>query len=390
MTVSSSNRLIGVVALVGTMTLATASVAPARELAGTQPEKPGPLSTVQQALDEVVAAGAPGAIALVRVGNKTVHLSSGNGNLDPVTPIHAGDLTRIGGVTKSFTATVVLQLVGEGMIALEDAVEQWVPGAISNGDAISVRQLLNHTSGISDYVLGALGPYFEDFPNNLAMIFDPAEGVRIAAEAGPLYAPGEGWNYSNTNSLLLAMIVEAATGHSFGSELEARIFRPLKLTHTSYPTSSVITGSHVRGYFPFDGALLDMTPLSPTLFDASGGILSNAQDVARFYEALLRGRLLEPELLEAMQTIDPVATNPPFPPDAGIIGGGWGLGLLRETFPCGDAWGHDSETPGYMTAVWSNSNATRQVVVIVNTSVGHDEPVAAAMRAVLAAAYCPS
>jgi hypothetical protein len=89
-----------------------------------------------------------------------------------------------------------------------------------------------------------------------------------------------------------------------------------------------------------------------------------------------------------MRTIDPVATDPPDAiPDAGNIGGGWDLGLLRETFPCGDAWGHDSETPGYMTA-WNSPNATRQVVVIVNTNVSHDEPVAAAMRDVLAQAYC--
>jgi hypothetical protein len=89
-----------------------------------------------------------------------------------------------------------------------------------------------------------------------------------------------------------------------------------------------------------------------------------------------------------MQTIDPVATDPPGAIDAGIIGGGWGLGLLRETFPCGDAWGHDSETPGYMTAAWTSQDGTRQVVVFVNTNVDHDEPVAAAMRNVLITAYC--
>lgn len=376
-------RLIVVITLAGVVSVATAAVAPAHG-------RTGPLPAVQRALDEVVAAGAPGAIALVRVGDKAFRLSSGHGNLDPMTPIRVRDLSRIGGVTKSFTATVVLQLVGEGEIALDDTVERWLPGAISNGDAISVRQLLNHTSGIFDYVQDprVLGPYFEDFPNNLTLIFDPREGVRIAAEHGPIYAPGTGWNYSNTNTLLLAMIVEAATGNSFGSELEARIFKPLQLGHTSYPTDSRINGPYIHGYLPFDGMLLDFTALSPTLFGASGGILSNAHDVARFYRALLRGRLLEPELLEAMQTIDPVATDPPGPPDAGIIGGGWGLGLLRETFPCGDAWGHDAENPGYMTAAWSSEDATRQVVVIVNSNVSHDEPVAAAMRNVLVKAYC--
>lgn len=326
----------------------------------------------------------------MRVGDRTFRLTSGNGNLTPATPVRAGDLVRIGGITKTYTAAVVLQLVGERRLALTDTVERWVPGAIPNGAAITVRHLLNHTSGLVDYASDprVLGPYFADFPSSLTLAFDPAEGVRIAAEHGPLYAPGEGWNYSNTNYLLLAMIVEAATHRSFGSQLKARVFKPLGLDRTSYPTSSTIKGSHVHGYFQFDGTLLDFTPLSPTLLGASGAVLSNAPDVAKFYRSLLRGRLIDARLLRAMQTVDPVATNPPGTPDAGIIGGGWGLGLLRETFPCGDAWGHDSETPGYMTAAWNSANAKRQVVVIVNTNVSHDEPIAAAMRDVLSQAYC--
>jgi D-alanyl-D-alanine carboxypeptidase len=107
---------------------------------------------VQRALDDVVAAGSPGAIALVRVGDRTIRLSSGHSNLAPERPMRADLRSRIGGVTKSYTATVVLQLVGEGRLALDDTVEQRLPGVISNGEDISVRQLLNHTSGIYDYV----------------------------------------------------------------------------------------------------------------------------------------------------------------------------------------------------------------------------------------------
>jgi D-alanyl-D-alanine carboxypeptidase len=87
-----------------------------------------------------------------------------------------------------------------------------------------------------------------------------------------------------------------------------------------------------------------------------------------------------------MRTIDPVATGGI--PDAGILGGGWGLGLLRESFPCGEAWGHDSESLGYMTAAWTNRSATRQVVVFVNSNDDHDAPVSRAMRDVLITAYC--
>jgi D-alanyl-D-alanine carboxypeptidase len=376
-------RLIVVAALAGVATLATASVA----LAG---ERARALPGVQRALDEVVAAGAPGAIALVRDGDRAVRLSSGYRNLAPKTPIHVGDRFRIGGLTKTFTATVVLQLVGEGKVALDDTVERWLPGVISNGEAISVRQLLNHTSGIFSFDQDprVFAPYLEDLPNSLTLVFDPREGVRIAAEHGPVFAPGSGLLYSNTNYLLLAMIVEAATGTSFGSELRERIFEPLRLHHTSYPSSSRINGSYIHGYFLLDESmLLDITPLSPTLFGAAGGIVSTAKDVARFYRALLRGRLLAPEQLEAMQTIDPVATGGV--PDAGFPGGGWGLGLLRETFPCGrEAWGHDSEFPGYVTAAWNSKDGTRQVVVVANRVFEPDEPATQALREVLAEAYC--
>jgi D-alanyl-D-alanine carboxypeptidase len=373
--------------------LAAAIVALSGLLAASSAPAQGPpaaLPAVQQALDDVVAAGAPGAVALVRDGDRTIRLSSGYGNLAPRTPMRPTDRFRIGGLTKSYTATVVLQLVGEGKVTLGDTVEQWLPGAISNGEAISVRQLLNHTSGILDFIQDprVLAPFLENIPQSLTLVFDPSEGVRIAAEHGPLFAPGSALAYSNTNYLLLAMIVEAATGNSFGSELRRRIFEPLGLRHTEYPTSSRINGSYTHGYFLLgEPPLLDVTPLSPTLLAAGGGILSNAKDVARFYRALLLGRLLGPELLESMQTIDPVATGGI--PDSGFPGGGWGLGLLRDTFPCGrEAWGHDSEIPGYVTAAWNSKDGNRQVVVVVNTTFEPDAPAAQALRRVLAAAYC--
>jgi D-alanyl-D-alanine carboxypeptidase len=341
---------------------------------------------LQRALDDVVAAGAPGAVLLVRVGDRTIRLTSGQSNLAPETPMRANLRTRIGGVTKSFTATVVLQLVTEGKLALDNTVEQWLPGAISNGSEITIRQLLNHTSGVFNYTSDPtiLAPYIE---GDFTRIFDPLHGVEVAAQYGPQFAPGTAFDYSNTNYLLLAMIVEAVTGHGIASELHKRIIRPLGLHHTSYPTSSEIVGPHIHGYVQSDATQwLDVTPFSPTLYGASGAILSNADDVARFYRALLRGRLLGPDELVAMQTIDPVATGGV--PDAGILGGGWGLGLLRETFPCGEAWGHDSETPGYMTAAWNSNDGARQVVVIVNSHFGHDEPVSQAMRDLLVTAYC--
>jgi hypothetical protein len=154
-------------------------------------------------------------------------------------------------------------------------------------------------------------------------VFDQAEGVRIASRRGALFAPGTKLSYSNTNYVLLGMIVEQATGKAIGVELRERIFAPLRLDRTTYPLTSAIQGRHTHGYL--GGA--DVTALSPTLLGAAGAIVSGPADVATFYRALLAGRLLSPAGLSAMRRIDPVATGGVA--DAGIRGGGWGLGLLR-------------------------------------------------------------
>jgi D-alanyl-D-alanine carboxypeptidase len=344
-------------------------------------------AALQAALDDVVRAGSPGAVVFVRDGDEMIRLASGRGNLEPDTAMDIENPARVGGITKSFTATVVLQLVDDGVIALDDTVEHWLPGVLPNGDGITVRQLLNHTSGLYNYSSDpeVLAPYME---GDLTHPFDPADGVQVAAEHDPLFAPGTALAYSNTNYLLLAMIVEAATGNSFESELTARIFEPLGLDHTSYAMSPEISDPHTHGYIILEGQPpIDATPWNPAQFGASGAILSTADDVAHFYEALLQGELLSADTLASMMTIDPVATGGV--PDAGILGGGWGLGVLREDFPCGIAWGHDSETPGYMTAAWNSNDGERQVVAIVNSHFfDHDQPTSEAMRNLLVAAYC--
>lgn len=187
--------------------------------------------------------------------------------------------------------------------------------------------------------------------------------------------------------LLLAMIVERITGQPIELQLRNRIFRPLGLERTSYTSSSRIVGSHAHGYLMLDDQTrYDVTDWSPTVFGAAAAILTSADDLAHFYRELLRGRLVRPNVLDAMTTIDPVATGGI--PDAGSLGGGWGLGILRENMPCGEAWGHDAENPGYMTAAWNSRDATRQVVVIVNSNHSHDEPVSEKMRKVITLAYC--
>jgi D-alanyl-D-alanine carboxypeptidase len=334
---------------------------------------------LQQALDRVVGAGAPGAIALARVGDRTVRLTSGYGNVQPRRPIRASDRFRVGSVTKTFVATVVLQLVGEGKLSLGDTVERWLPGLVPNGSAITVRQLLNMTSGLFDYLDDGdptvLKPYLQ---GNFGYVWKPRKLVEIAVSHRPKFAPGAGWSYCNTCYILLGLIVETVTDHPIGNELRRRIFAPLRLRGTSFDSQPRIAGRHAHGYERDRNQLVDVSVLSPSFGWAAGAIVSTADDLANFYRALLRGRLLRPDLLQTMQTT--VAADPAWR---------YGLGLIGWPLPCGIVWGHGGDTAGYYALAFSSRDGKRQLVLLANA--GSDTLSQRGYKAaigVLATAHC--
>jgi D-alanyl-D-alanine carboxypeptidase len=321
------------------------------------PTDPGVL---QQQLDRVVEAGAPGVVGLVRTGERTWQGASGLGDLPAKRPARAGDRFRIGSVTKSFVATLVLQLVGEGRLGLDDNLERWLPGLVPNGDKMTVRQLLNHTSGLFNYT--------DDLPEPPRR-FRPRELVAIATGHKPLFAPGTEFSYSNTNYILAGMLVERVSGQPLADQLQQRIFQPLGLDDTELPaTERRIAGPHVRGYAPPDkdwqvsddpARLVDVTEMDTSWAWAAGAMVSTTADLARFYQALLSGHLLTPELLKQMQTTV----------DASQPGRGMRYGLGLEVLRPGCAaelWGHDGSLEGYQTTAFSTSDASRQLIMATN------------------------
>ena len=277
-------------------------------------------------------------------------------------PIRVEDHFRIGSITKTFTATVVLQLVGERKLRLGDSVERWLPGLVPNGDHITIRQLLQHTSGLFDYAEDPriAEPYLQ---GDLEFVWRPRQLIAIATEHPPLFPPGTSWSYSNTGYVLLGLIIRAATHSSVQQQLQTRILRPLGLRHTSFPvTNPHIAGPHAHGYqlgAGPGGTPLDFTGLSPSWAWATGNMVSTVDDVAHFHRALLRGRLLPPGLLRAMQTT--VATGSGFR---------YGLGLVSIELPCGTFWGHEGGLPGYENWALSSSDGEDQVVMMVNAGDG--------------------
>ena len=325
--------------------------------AGSQRIDPGEL---QRLLDQIVAAGAPGAAARVRDEHGVTQAASGVADLRTGRPMRLGLTYRAGSVTKPFVATVVLQLVAEGRLTLSDTVERWLPGILPYGDQVTIRQLLNHTSGVPDYVIEPLVRLYT-FPHGRFRAWRPRELVALIAEQPPDFPPGTAWRYSNTGYVLAGMIVQAATGRKLGKELARRIFRPLGLRDTFFPVNRPdIPGRNARGYsLPLgqeEGPLLDFTVYNPSLAWAAGALVSDLGDLARFFRALLRGRLLPPRLLAEMTT----------PVDTGQPGLGYGLGLVVIETPAGRLIGHDGAIPGFFNIVLSTEDGRRQLGIMMN------------------------
>lgn len=360
--------------------LAVATVVAAAVAASPAAGRAASRAKLQRAVDAVAAGGAPGVVALVRDGGRTIRVVGGYGNLAKRTPLRARDRFRVGSSTKSFVAAVVLQLAGEGRLALEDSVERWLPGLVPNGGQITVRQLLNHTSGLADYAPDEDETFIRRVLANRRKAWQPRELVAIGTAQRPLFAPGARWSYSNTGWILLGLIVEAAGGKTLATELDERIFTPLRLRATSFDTKARINGPHAHGYSRVGARRrFDITVLNQSWAWAAGAIVSTTDDLARFYRTLLGGRLLRPDLLAELQTT--VAT--PSPTQR------YGLGLIRTRHPCGVYWGHGGETLGYQSFADISADGKRQVMIAVNADQSLLGPRAQrALERLRAIAYC--
>jgi D-alanyl-D-alanine carboxypeptidase len=342
-----------------------------------------------QALDRLVADGVPGAIALERHDGKESHAASGVADLATQEPISAGDRYRIGSITKGFVSTVLLQLVAERRLSLDDTVEQWLPGVVPNGAAITVRELMNHTSGLYDYVDA---PFYLGLLRDPLKTWRPLELVGLAVAHPPVFAPGTSWGYSNTNYVLLGLIVAAVQKRpaslqmaSPAIEVYRRIVGPLGLRHTSFPlTDPDIRGPHAHGYLidapPEWGlpAILDTTRLNPSMAWAAGAIVSTLDDVADFHRALFTGRLLDPEQQRELQTTVVAA------PDVG-----YGLGVFKLQTPCGTAWGHDGGMPTGVTISLTSPDGSHQAGLMANRDANTwTEQIGADYSGALLTAFC--
>ncbi|MEU8225931.1 serine hydrolase domain-containing protein [Kribbella sp. NPDC048915] len=307
---------------------------------------------LQRKLDAVVAIGA---LAEVRDGTRVWRGSSGVAELGTTRKVPVAGRFRAGSITKTFVAAVVLQLVAEHRMRLDDPVERWLPGVVPNGENITVRHLLNHTSGLYDFKDTLPMPPNPAFYELQHRTWTPAEQIEQALAHPPVFdQPGSQYDYSNTNYVLIGEIIEKVTGHTYAEEIERRLIRPLGLHGTSMPgTSPYLRGPHAHGYVPKDGELVDFTQMNPSLFGAAGELISTTRDLNRFFDALLGGRLLPDRLLEAMKT--------PGTPDRA-----YGLGLSWHDTACKiRVYGNDGDALAYQAYTFMTEDTRRQVTIAV-------------------------
>jgi D-alanyl-D-alanine carboxypeptidase len=344
----------------GTAIVAGAMIAAAAPAAAsTVAAKPTPVPGFRAALEQIVNDGVPGAIGLARRGGRVVAAASGAADLATGRPMAVADRVRAGSITKTLVATVVLQLAVEHRLHPSDSIARWLPGVVPGGQAITLRELLQHTSGIYDYTNDP--GFLKAVQADPARVWPPRALIAIAVAHPPLFPPGTAFRYSNTDYLLLGLIIQKTTGHPLGQELAARIFTPLSMRHTTLPVAQVTPPvPYAHGYLlhqPGAPGPLDVTRASPSIGWAAGGVVSTAGDLARFYTALLFGQLLPPPLLRQMLTTIPIPTVP---------GGRYGLGILSVHTPCGIAWGHNGDFPGYYSNAFTTRGGGRQAIVLVN------------------------
>ncbi|MTD54921.1 serine hydrolase domain-containing protein [Amycolatopsis pithecellobii] len=320
-----------------------------------------PAGGVAQAqLDKLTSAdNVPGVEALFRDKGQDRTSASGVANLQTKAPMQAGGRIRAGSITKSFVATVTLQLEAEGKVELDAPIDKYLPGLINgngnDGTKITVRQLLQHTSGLPNY-LGKLMTLDPEALRNQGA--DPADLVKTAVQQPPLFAPGTGWTYSNTNYIVIGMLVEKVTGDTLSHQIDARIVRPLKLANTYLPLrgDTKLPEPHAVGYVPAKNGVIDFSDYDSTMAWAAGGLVSTTKDVASFYEALLGGRILPPAQLKEMKTAVPA-------PSLGVANGSYGLGLFNVPLPCGgEYWGHEGSTFGFMSMAGQGTDGRIAVI----------------------------
>jgi D-alanyl-D-alanine carboxypeptidase len=370
--------------------------APAAAQAGRPGDDGLDTDLLEARLDDFAGLADHAVVVQVREGDDTWSEAVGDRSLtENARDARPGDRVRIGSVTKSMTAAVIVQLDGEGALDLDDPVGEYVPGLLPYEEDPTIRQLLTHRSGLFDFLPylypslpeGDISEVREGHRNH----YTPEELMAVGTQGPILFEPGEGWSYSNVGYFTLGLLIEEVTGDGLAEAFEERIFEPADMNRSYLPTgeTSGIHGPHLVPYVTTgesDDPYFDTTAMSSTQMWAGGGVISTMDDLNDFYEALTDGTLLTAEQLA--EATDYVTTGRSF---------GYGFGLFGRTFDCPDGevfLGHDGDGLGHETWSYHSADGERQISVAWNIGDKHGytdpDEFDAALNALLAAGLCES
>lgn len=338
--------------------------------AGATPAMAGPPSyqAVFKAARAVVDRGAPSVSVEIVTPTQTDDVSRGYGNVPQAEPVKLGSQVRLADVTQVATGAVVLSLVGDGTLALDDTAERWVPGLLGPGAGVTIQQLLQQTSGIPTYT--DTEAFEADQKANPLADVPPRQLVDYVAQLPLLFPPGSGFGYSETNAIVLGLIVEAATGLPFDEVLTARVLTPIDLTRTALPADAELPAPRTEGYkfkVAEFGAIKKVTnAISPSWTWTAAGMISTPTEAGRLLRARMAGRLFPDALVS--QSIDDLVRGNGIPRGPGTSR--FGLGIVAYRLPCGLMYGYTGRIPGWRTFVVANRQGNRSASVIVNVDNG--------------------
>ncbi len=315
-------------------------------------------ATIQTLVDN----GYPGALAAKtdKDGN-AVGATAGKGNLTTGEAPPLDGEVRIGSNTKTFVAVLVMKMVEEGKVKLDEPIETYLPGLIKgqgvDGKKITVRQLLQHTSGLPEIMLAL--PDFFAIRNDYV---SPRDVLDTALTRPAQFAPGAKFQYTNTNYIVLGLLAERVGKRPIAEQIEAKIVKPLGLKHTYMPKDGekALRGKHPRGYHTRDnkpGKLVDITDSDPSWAWAAGSMVSTPSELNKFMQSVFDGSLLNQASIAEMKKSVP----------AGEDGDVYGLGLIGHKLSCGVAWGHGGTIPGYQTDNAVGPDGTAAVIATTAT-----------------------
>ncbi|MGE9295482.1 MAG: serine hydrolase domain-containing protein [Puniceicoccales bacterium] len=307
--------------------------------------------------------GIPGVIVGVWRGDTPVTVfTRGFGNVDSSTPIQTTDHTRMGSITKSFTVTRIMQLAQDGLISLDDPISQYVP-SVQNGSA-TLRQLANMTSGIYNYTADTA--FAEALFDDLNREWTPQQLIDVANSNAPRFTPGERWEYSNTNTVLLGMVVEQVTGTSLAEDITTNLLTPLGLNNTYYPTDSAMPSPYAHGYIEIPEGYEDITQMNPSSSAGAGAMVGSLEDLRSWAEILATGaNILSPEFQAVrlqMLPADSIIDGPEYD--------FYGLGIGEI-----DGWfGHTGAYLGYQSLALYDPVNDQTTVILTNLMYGPHIP----------------